>query len=132
MLIGLFIKTVRREWWKAFATLPPFDDGGSLPSSARSLRFSLLRSLQLLQKVSLYQVGGTKFSEYYLLGHSLVQPSIAKMLIKNGWVVPGNAHWVNNIVKYRLSSTGLALERQLEAWWAELTFGQRLRAVLLE
>lgn len=132
MLAGLFISAVRQAWWKSFNDLPPLTTAATLPANARCLRFSLMRSLQQLQKTTLYQMGGTKFSECYVIGHSLVQPAIANLLIKNGWVTPGGRHWVKEVIKYQLSSTGLALERQLEAWWAELTLEQRLRAALLE
>lgn len=131
MLAALVVSGVRRTWWRAFNTLPPL--AGVLPNNACRLRYSLLRSLrQLRRQMTLYQLGGTEYSECYVLGHSVLQPALANILIKNGWVVPGGAHWVKEIIKYRLSSTGLAVEQQLEAWWAQLTLDQRLRAALLE
>ncbi|HEX6736479.1 MAG TPA: hypothetical protein VF096_16860 [Azonexus sp.] len=132
VLAGYFLSAIRRVWWKSFSDLPPLGAPVALPSNASRLRFSLLRSLRQLERTSLYQMGGTKFSECYVIGGAMVLPAVANILIKNGWVVQGGTHWIEEIVKYQLSSAGWAMERQLEAWWAELTLGQRLRAALLE
>jgi hypothetical protein len=83
-------------------------------------------------QVTLYQMGGTEFSELYILGQSVLQPALANILIENGWVVPGDKHWVEAVIAYRLSTAGLDIEQQLEAWWGKLTLDQRLRAALLE
>jgi hypothetical protein len=77
-------------------------------------------------------MGGTEFSELYILGQSVLQPALANILIENGWVVPGDKHWVEAVIAYRLSTAGLDIEQQLEAWWGKLTLDQRLRAALLE
>lgn len=134
MLAALLVSAVRKTWWQSFNSLPPLaSSGAQLPSNASHLRYSLLRSLKLLRRqMTLFQLGGTEFSECYILGHSVLQPALAGILIKNGWVVPGGAHWVKEVIKYQLSFTGLAVEQQLEVWWAELTLDQRLRAALLE
>lgn len=133
MLAALFVGAVRKAWWRSFNTLPPLASTGTLPDNASHLRYSLLRSLQQLRRqMTLYQLGGNEYSECYVLGHCVVQPALANILIKNGWVVPGSPHWVKEIIKYQLSAAGLAVEQQLEAWWAQLTLDQRLRAALLE
>lgn len=134
MLAALLVSAVRKTWWQSFNSLPPLASSGALlPANASHLRYSLLRSLkQLRRQMTLFQLGGTEFSECYILGHSVLQPALAGILIKNGWVVPGGPHWVKEVIKYQLSSTGLAVEQQLELWWAELTLDQRLRAALLE
>ncbi|PKO88120.1 MAG: hypothetical protein CVU18_08340 [Betaproteobacteria bacterium HGW-Betaproteobacteria-12] len=132
MLAALIVGAVRQAWWQSFKALPPLATASTLPANASHLRFSLLRSLKQLRRMTLYQLGGTEFSECYILGHNVVQPALASILIKNGWVVPGAKHWVKEIIKFQLSSAGLAVEQQLEAWWATLTLDQRLRAALLE
>jgi hypothetical protein len=48
--------------------LPPLASPVALPATASHLRYSLLRSLQALsRKVTRYQIGGTEFSEMYIL-----------------------------------------------------------------
>ncbi|KAB2926557.1 MAG: hypothetical protein F9K30_06435 [Dechloromonas sp.] len=133
MLAALFVGAVRKAWWHAFNRLPPLTSAICLPANASHLRYSLLRSLQMLRRqMTLYQLGGTEFSECYILGHCVMQPALAGILIKNGWVIPGDRHWVETVIKYQLSSAGLAVEQQLEEWWDTLTLNQRLRAALLE
>lgn len=135
MLAALLVSAVRKTWWQSFNSLPPLASSSSalLPSNASHLRYSLLRSLKLLRRqMTLFQLGGAEFSGCYILGHSVLQPALASILIKNGWVVPGGPHWIKEVIKYQLSSAGLAVEQQLEVWWAELTLDQRLRAALLE
>jgi hypothetical protein len=133
VLAALLVGAVRQVWRQSFNTLPPLASPVALPSAASHLRYSLLRSLQpMRRKVTLYQLGGTEFSEFYILGQSILQPVLANILIKNGWVIPGDKHWVEAIITYRLSTAGLAIEQQLEAWWNGLTLDQRLRAALLE
>jgi len=133
MLAGLLVGTVRQVWGRAFNALPPLASPVALPATASHLRYSLLRSLRALRrKVTLYQMGGPEFSEMYILGQSILQPAIADILIRNGWVIPADKHWVESIITYRLSTAGLSLELQLEEWWKALTLDQRLRAALLE
>jgi len=134
MLAGLLVGAVRKIWWQSFNSLPPLASSAALlPSNASHLRYSLLRSLKLLRRqMTLFQLGGTEYTECYILGHNVLQPALAGILIKNGWVVPGGPHWGKEVIKYQLSSAGFAVEEQLEVWWAELTLNQRLRAALLE
>lgn len=134
MLASFLVGAVRKFWWQSFNSLPPLASSDALlPSNASHLRYSLLRLLkQLRRKMTLFQLGGTDFSECYILGYGVLQPALAGILIKNGWVVPGGTRWANEVVKYQLSSAGFAVEQQLEVWWAELTLNQRLRAALLE
>lgn len=134
MIVGLFLGAVRQGWQSAFRQLPPLDDHVALPSPAGQLRYSLLHSLRPMRReVPLFQMGDdAEASRVFLLGHSVLQPALADILIRNAWVVPGDRHWVEAIVVYRLSAAGLAVEQQLEAWWQRLTLDQRLRAALLE
>lgn len=132
MLAAFFIKAMREVWWKSFRTLPPLEAAASLPANVSSLRYSLMRALQQIRSTSLHQFGHNGVFDYYVAGDSPVHPMIATILIKNDWVVVGRPHWVEAIVQYQLSSAGLTLKNQLEAWWADLTLQQRLRAALLE
>ena len=134
MLAAFLVGAVRKVWWQSFNSLPPLASSDApLPSNASHLRYSLLRLLkQLRRQMTLFQLGGTEFFECYILGYSVLQPALASILIKNGWVVPGGANWAKEVIKYQLSSAGFAVEQQLEVWWAELTLNQRLRAALLE
>ena len=133
MLAGLLLGAIRQVWRQSFNALPPLASPVALPAPASHLRYSLLRSLRpMRRKVTLYQMGGTEFSELYMLGQSILQPALANILIKNGWVVPGDKHWVEAVIAYHLSTAGLVIEQQLEVWWGQLTLDQRLRAALLE
>lgn len=128
----LLLGAVRNILAKSFRALPPLPAAASLPADVSCLRFSLMRALQAMRSTALQQVGSSGIFECYVVGHSLLQPAIAGILIANGWVVAGQPHWVEAIVQYHLSATGQALRTQLEAWWANLTLAQRLRAALLE
>lgn len=135
MLAAFLFSALRKSWTKSFRTLPPLANAtpvAPLPASVNCLRFSLMRALQHVRLTCLYQFGDKEFSECYTIGNSPLQPVIANILIRNGWVVPGQPHWVEAIIQYHLSTAGLAVESQLEAWWAGLTLEQRLRAALLE
>lgn len=135
MLAAFLFSALRKARTKSFRTLPPLATVAPvapLPPSVHCLRFSLMRALQHVRATCLYQFGDKEFSECYTIGNSPLQPVIANILIRNGWVVPGQPHWVEAIIQYHLSTAGLAVESQLEAWWAGLTLEQRLRAALLE
>ncbi len=132
MLAALLFRALREPVRKSFVALPPLSAATPLPTDITGLRFSLMRALQGIRSTALQQFGGSGLFDCYMVGHSVLQPAIAVSLITHGWVVVGRPHWVEAIVQYRLSDTGLALKNQLEAWWAELTLEQRLHAVLLE
>ena len=132
MLAGLLFRALREPFRKAFLRLPPLPAETSLPAEINGLRFSLMRALQGMRSATLQQFGKDGVYEYYAIGYSALQPAIAITLITHGWVIAAQPHWVEAIVQYRLSAAGLAVENQLEAWWAALTLEQRLRAVLLE
>lgn len=132
MLAGLLFKVLREPFRKAFLGLPPLPATTSLPAEINGLRFSLMRALQGVRAATLQQFGKGGLYETYAIGYSALQPAIAIALITHGWVTAGQPHWIEAVVHYRLSATGLAVENQLEAWWADLTLEQRLRAVLLE
>lgn len=132
MLAGLLFRVLREPFRKAFLGLPPLPAATALPAEINGVRFSLMRALQGMRSATMQQFGGNGPFEYYAIGYSTLQPAIAIALISHGWVVTAHPHWIEAVVQYRLSAAGLAVKNQLEAWWAELTLEQRLRAVLLE
>lgn len=132
MLIGLAFRVLREPFRKAFVNLPQFSATKSLPADINGVRFSLMRALQAVRAATLQQFGGDGPFEHYMVGYSALPPVMGKALIAHGWVTVARPHWIEAIVQYRLSDAGLALEYELEAWWAALTLGQRLRAALLE
>lgn len=132
MLIGLVFRLLREPYAKAFANFPALCSKQALPAEIDGVRFSIMRALQGVLAASLHQFGVKEPFQYYAIGHTVLQPVIAKVLISHGWVTAGRPHWSAAVVQYRLSADGLELKRELESWWAGLTLGQRLRALLVE
>ncbi|MFZ2855293.1 MAG: hypothetical protein WAZ34_14450 [Rhodocyclaceae bacterium] len=132
MLIGLAFRLLREPYAKALADFPPLCSKQALPAEIDGVRFSLMRALQGVLAASLHQFGVKEPFQYYAIGHTVLQPVIARVLINHGWVTAGRPHWSAAVIQYRLSADGLELKRELESWWSALTLGQRLRALLVE
>lgn len=132
MLVGLAFRLLREPYKKALLDLPPFSSTKALPAEIDGVRFSLMRALQGVLSTSLHQFGLNEPFTYYAIGGRVLQPVLAKVLISHGWVTAGRPHWAEAVVQYRLSTDGFVLKNELESWWAALTLGQRLRALLVE
>lgn len=130
MLMGLIFRALREPSAKAFRDLPL--PRTPLPAEVAAIRFSLMRALQGVREFALYQFGREATFRRYMVGPWPVQPVIGEVLVRHGWVTAGAQPWAEAVVQFRLSSAGMALAEDLESWWANLTFGQRLRAVLAE
>ena len=132
MLIGLAFRFLREPYRDAVLDLPPLSCSKVLPAEIDGVRFSLMRALQGVLAASLHQFGVSEPFQYYSIGHTVLQPVIAKSLISHGWVTAGRPHWTEAVVQYRLSADGLQLKEELESWWQAMTLSQRLRALLIE
>lgn len=132
MLATFFFGALREFLKKVFGALPPLPAGISLPTEIGTVRYSLMRALQGVQAAAMQQFGASEPFEYFTTGYSALHPVMAKALIKHGWVSVVRPHWVAVVVQYRLSPAGIDLKNELEAWWGDLSAGQRLRAALLE
>jgi hypothetical protein len=132
MLVGLVFRVLREPFKKAFLDLPPLPAPEPLPADINGARYTLMRALQGMRAATLQQFGVSEPFEYYAIGYSALHPVMAKALITHGWVTAARPHWAEAVVQYRLSPAGLALKIELEAWWEDMTLGQRLRAALLE
>lgn len=133
MLIGLVFRVLREPSAKAFLDLPKLSATAvQLPKDVEAIRFSLMRALQGVRSLSLYRFEGGETFQKYMVGAWMLSPAIGDVLIRYGWVMAGQSLWAKAVAEYRLSPKGVDVANDLESWWASLTLGQRVRAVLVE